>query len=64
MDTTIMNHNAKDCQCHGVIRRLQNQEISWKNHAHYFCDAQGLIILYFLPRGETVNSEVNMETFQ
>ena len=64
-----MNQNPKGDQCNGVIQHLQNQKSlsqksAGKNMATVFWDAQGLILVDFMPRGETISSEAYIETLQ
>ena len=58
-----ISQNPKDNQWNGAIRRLQNQKTSRhkspleKIMVTIFSDAQGVILVDFLPREKTINSE-------
>ena len=43
-------------------KNVQGTKVSWKNHATIFWDAQGVILVDFLIRGKTINSESYIET--
>ena len=45
-------------------QKVQGPKVCWQNYDHRFLDSQGVILVDFLPKGETINSEVYIETLR
>ena len=45
-------------------QKVQGPKVCCQNYGHRFLDSQGKILEGFLPKGETINSEVYIETLR